>query len=61
MALYDGTPSSASRVDCLVTSPESPGNLDLVPDGAYCLIPRRHLKSNTGYTVVVKGIDGYGV
>ena len=36
---------------CLFSSPQLPGNPQLVPDRAWCLIPKQALKSGTDYFV----------
>lgn len=44
------------EVPCLASSPQSPGNPLLVPELAWCLYPKAHLKPNTTYEVEVAGL-----
>jgi hypothetical protein len=47
MRLFVGS----EKVDCYYSSPFSPTNIEIVPKGAYCLIPKRPLLPNTRYEV----------
>ena len=42
-------------VPILLSTPNQPGNPELTPRGAFCLIPVKHLKAGTKYTVKVIG------
>ncbi len=50
MRLLDGT----REVPCWFSSPQQPTNAELAPPGAFCLIPKAHLRPGTTYTVVVR-------
>ena len=50
MRLLDGT----KEVPCWFSSPQQPTYAELAPAGAFCLIPKAHLKSGTTYTVVIR-------
>ena len=58
LRLYAGSAPKGTPVECHVTTPERPLNIECVPPNAYCLIPKRHLRKNTTYTVVAKVDDG---
>lgn len=52
MTLHHGGSPSAPQVECWVITPAAPINRELVPPGAYCLIPKTPLKRSSRYTVV---------
>ncbi len=52
LRLFRGDGVSPSReVACLFSSPDQPGNPELVPDNAFLLIPEQPLEPETEYTV----------
>lgn len=53
MRLLDG----GREVPCWFSSPQQPTFADLAPPGAFCLIPKSHLRPGTTYTVVVRFLD----
>lgn len=56
LTLFDTKAKSA--VDCFFSSPTNPTNPELAPAGAWCLIPKEHLKPNTEYKVVAEWEKG---
>jgi hypothetical protein len=56
LTLYEGREPGGPAVDCHYSTPQAPTNPELAPDGAYCLIPKAHLKPGTTYTVVARGV-----
>jgi hypothetical protein len=54
MNLYAGSDTDTEPIDCWYTTPAKPLNPELVPDNAYCLLPKAHLKPKSTYTVVAK-------
>jgi uncharacterized protein YkwD len=52
LALHAGTASGA-MVDCHLSTPSQPTNLEVVPRSAWCLMPKGPLQPNAAYTVVV--------
>ncbi len=54
MTLHHGGSPSAPQVDCWAITPATPINPELVPPGAYCLIPKAPLKRASRYTVVAQ-------
>jgi hypothetical protein len=59
MTLSEGTGAGGDVVDCHYSTPHAPTNPELAPQGAYCLIPKAHLKSRTAYTVSVTGLEDW--
>ncbi len=58
LSLYQGKQANAANlVPCLFSAPDQPGNPELVPANAYCLIPEQPLAANTHYTVVFQRPD----
>ncbi len=56
MTLHEGNGPGGPVVDCHYATPDAPTNPEIAPAGAYCLIPKSHLKPGTTYTVVVEGL-----
>jgi hypothetical protein len=54
MSLHEGTDRDGPAVPCHFTTPQAPLSPDLAPAGAFCLIPKTHLKANRDYTVVAR-------
>lgn len=52
------TNKGKDEVDCFFSSPTKPTNPELAPGGAWCLIPKAHLKPNTEYKVVAEWLKG---
>ena len=59
MKLYEGRGRSGPEVDCHYSTPHAPTNPELAPTGAFCLMPKAHLKPETMYTVQVTGLDDW--
>ncbi len=51
MTLCEGSRPNDKIIPCYFISPNKPYNLDLVPHGAFCLIPKSHLEPDTMYCV----------
>lgn len=50
LELFSGDPQPKNAVDCHVITPEAPLFVDLVPENAWALIPKRPLAKATRYT-----------
>ncbi|MBL8860383.1 MAG: hypothetical protein JNK02_00080 [Planctomycetes bacterium] len=47
-----------TKVDCHFSTPSEPTNPELAPPGAWCLMPKGHLKPNTEYRVTAEWKKG---
>lgn len=54
LKLYDGK----EEVECHFSTPSNPTNPELAPGGAWCLIPKAHLRPATKYKVTAEWIRG---
>ncbi len=60
MSLFAGSGTKGEPIDAYFLSPQEPANPELVPESAYCLIPKQALAGNATYTVRVRGIPDQG-
>lgn len=53
MRLFEGDKGD-KEVECHFSSPSNPSNPESAPAGAWCLIPKKHLKNKTEYRVLAE-------